>query len=328
MADADDLEAELATILEGIGEGFYAVDGQWRITRFNSAAARHFHRPAETMIGRVLWNVFPDAASTDLGKLFLDAMANRRHVVSETPSVVIDGPWLAYRLFPLKDGMGVVFRDVADRKRAEEQRDVLIRELNHRIKNTLSMAQALASQTLRAAKVDAEVRRALDARFATLGNVNATVTDPRWTSADLAAVVEAALNPHRLPGRDTIRVDGPDFRIRRPAAVALSMALHELCTNAAKYGALSADEGSVTLEWRLRDERFQLCWQERGGPAVATPQHKGFGSVLIEQVVSAELRGDARIAYDPAGVVFRIDAPLGALSVDAMAAKPEPAAVC
>lgn len=313
---AEELEAELATILEGIGEGFYALDGQWRITRLNAAAAQHFRRPAEDMIGRVLWEIFPGAENTALGKVFVDALTNRRHVTSESPSVVFDGPLLAYRLFPLKDGMGIVFRDVTDRKRAEQHREVLINELNHRVKNTLAMCQALAAQTLRAAGVPAEVRQALDQRLATLGNINSVVTDPSWQTADLADIVDASLKPHRTPGRDSIKLSGPSFRVRRQGAVAVSMALHELATNAAKYGALSVEGGAVHLAWRVDGDRFSLTWEERGGPPVTRPARKGFGSVLVEQVLSAELRGEAAIDYAPGGIVYRIDAPLHALTTD------------
>lgn len=122
------VEAELATILEGIGEGFYAVDREWRIRRFNSEAARHFGRAPHEVLGRILWETFPGARETPLGQLFLDTMARRETVKSETQSVVVDRRWLAYRLFPLGDGMGVVFRDITDQKRAESQRDLLIRE--------------------------------------------------------------------------------------------------------------------------------------------------------------------------------------------------------
>jgi two-component sensor histidine kinase len=312
----EEVEAELTTILEGIGEGFYSVDGQWRVTRLNAVAARHFRRAAEDMVGRVLWDMFPAARETALGKLFLDTMASRRPVASETPSVVFDGPWLAFRLFPLKDGMGIVFRDITDRKRAERHREVLISELDHRVKNALAMSQAIAAQTLRAAGVPAELRQALDARLATLGNVNNVVTDPSWQNAEFAAIVDASLKPHRVAGRDSIAISGPGFRARRQGAVAVSMALHELATNATKYGALSFDGGTVTLAWRLDGDRFHLRWEEQGGPPVTPPARKGFGSVLIEQVVPAELRGEAQIAYAPTGVVYRIDAPLHTLAAD------------
>ena len=158
----DSAEQELETILEGIGEGFYAVDALWRIRRFNREAERHFKLTARDVLGRILWEVFPTARETPLGQLFLDTMARRESVQSETPSVVIDGRWLAYRLFPLQDGLGVVFRDISARKRAESQRDLIVRELHHRLTNTFATMQAIASQSFRSSQIDPSDRRAFE----------------------------------------------------------------------------------------------------------------------------------------------------------------------
>jgi PAS domain S-box-containing protein len=113
---ATDSETELALILEGIGEGFYAVDRDWRVRRFNSEAARHFGRAPAQVLGRNLWELFAGARETDLGRLFLQAMASRKAVRSETASVVVAGRWLSFGLFPLGDGLGVVFRDIVVRE--------------------------------------------------------------------------------------------------------------------------------------------------------------------------------------------------------------------
>lgn len=114
-----DSETELGLILEGIGEGFYGVDRDWRVRRYNSEAARHFGRAPAEVLGGNLWELFPGARETDLGRLFLQAMATRKAVRSETASVVVAGRWLSYGLFPLGEGLGVVFRDITDRKKAE-----------------------------------------------------------------------------------------------------------------------------------------------------------------------------------------------------------------
>jgi len=131
-------EAGLNTILNGVGDGFYAVDRDWRLILFNREAERHFRRPGEDVLGHKLWDLFPNARETALGRLFTKTMESRETIRSETESVIFGGRWLSYRLFPLGDGMGVVFRDMTDRKRAEEQRDLLIKELEHRVKNTLT----------------------------------------------------------------------------------------------------------------------------------------------------------------------------------------------
>jgi putative addiction module CopG family antidote len=308
-----DRENELVTILEGIGEGFYSVDRDWRITRFNNEASRHFRRAAGDVIGQKLWDVFPGARDTDLGRLFAATMESRQPVKSETPSVVIDGRWLAYRLFPIGDGMGVVFRDITDRKSAEEQRDLLIGELNHRVKNTLATVQAIATQTLRSANVDPALRQTLEARLQTLGNAHGVLTDKNWAGADLHDVIWSALHPHSTPDRRQFSVEGPNMLLRPVSAVAFSLAMHELCTNAIKYGALSAEAGNVTVHWKVEDGRFRLEWREHGGPPVDKPTRKGFGSSMIERALAAQLRGQVAIDYAPAGLVCTIDAPFEAI---------------
>jgi PAS domain S-box-containing protein len=311
--EAGESGAMLSAILDGMGVGFYALDGAWRITIFNSEAERHFGRARNEVLRRGLWEVFPEARDTDLGRQFAHAMASRQTVTSETVSVVAPGRALEYRLFPLGDGMGVRFRDITDRRRAEAHRDLLVDELNHRVKNTLATVQAIAAQTLRNAGVDSSVQRSLEARLLTLSNVHNVLTHENWDSAELRDVVWAALRPHCAPGREHFTVGGPDLRVRPQSAVALSMALHELCTYAVKYGALSSERGHVDVGWTIAGERFRLRWREEGGPPVVRPGQKGFGSRLIERGLAAELSGRAQIDYDPAGVSCLIDAPLEAV---------------
>jgi PAS domain S-box-containing protein len=306
-----DSETELGIILEGIGEGFYAVDRDWRVRRFNSEAARHFGRTPAEVLGRNLWQLFPGARETDLGRLFLQAMATRTAVRSETPSVVIAGRWLAYGLFPLGDGLGVVFRDITDRKKAEEQRDLLLRELEHRIKNTLATVQAIAGQTFR--DVEANARQTFEARLRTLSNAHMTLTAENWRSVTLRDLIVSTLAPV-VAGQSHFSAAGPHLRVEPKSAVALSMAVHELCTNAIKYGALSVAGGHVTIVWEITADRFRLRWQERGGPAVSAPERKGFGSLMIERALAVQIDGEVTIDYAESGVVCSIDAPLAAVA--------------
>ena len=306
-------EAGLNTILNGIGDGFYAVDRDWRIILFNREAERHFRRPPGEVLGRRLWELFPDARETALGQLFTKTLESRETIRSETESVIFGGRWLSYRLFPLGDGMGIVFRDMTDRKRAEEQRDLLIKELEHRVKNTLTTVQSIASQSFRTAGVGPEPLRAFDARLIALGNVHSVLTKQSWDAADLHDVVWSALRPHSAPDRDRFTVDGPNVQVGPKCAVAFSMAVHELATNAIKYGALSADSGHVNIAWGAADDRFHWQWRERGGPPVKVPERTGFGSRMIERALALQLSGKATIDYQPAGVVCTIDAPLHAI---------------
>lgn len=308
-----DSEAELTRLIDGIGEGFYALDSAFRIVRFNDAASRHFGVPAERVLGRVLWDVFPSATETELGRLFRRTMASRATVISEAQSVLVHARWLAYRLFPLGDGMGVVFRDVTDRKNVEEHRELLINELNHRVKNTLATVQSMARQTLTGRGVPLVVQRGFEARLQALGNVHALLTDHNWEGARLTDVIGMSLRPHGVADGALFSLDGIDFRLRPKSAVALSLALHELGTNALKYGALSEGKGHVEIVWRVEDGRFALRWRESGGPPVRQPTRRGFGSRLIERGLAAELRGQVKIEYRPEGVVCVIEAPLDSL---------------
>ena len=195
-------EAGLATILDGIGEGFYAVDRDWRLLLFNSEAARHFRCKPEDVLGRVaVGGVSRHARDRARAGSSTRSMASRETVRSETEFIVVKGRWMAYRLFPLGDGLGVVFRDTTDRRMAEEQRDLLIKELEHRVKNTLAIVQSIASQTFRDGRRRRRQRmRAFEARLIALGNVHGVLTQQHWDSADLHDVVRSALRPHSAPG--------------------------------------------------------------------------------------------------------------------------------
>jgi PAS domain S-box-containing protein len=306
-------EDGLTAILNGIGEGFYAVDRDWRILLFNNEAAEHFRVSPGEVVGRKLWDAFPRARDTGLGRLFVKTMESRETVRSETESVVFGGLWLAYRLFPLGDGMGVVFRDITDRRRAEAQRDLLMKELEHRIKNTLTIVQSIANQTFRQSGLDPAVQQAFAARLVSLGNIHAVLTQRSWDSADLHEIIMSAIGPHNSTERPRFEVDGPILRLAPQAAVTLSMAVHELCTNAVKYGALSARSGSVAITWSVDDNRFRWRWSERSGPPVVPPAQTGFGSRLIERSLASQLSAEVKISYEPRGLICTIDAPVSAV---------------
>jgi two-component sensor histidine kinase len=302
----------LNTILDGIGEGFYAVDSDWRIILFNNEAALHFHRPREEMLGRVLWEVLPGARETGLGQLFVRTMQSRATVRSEDESVVYPGRFMAYRLFPLGDGMGVVFRDTTARRKAEAQRDLLVTELGHRIRNTLAIVQSIATQTF-GPSGDPSLHRTFQARLVALGNAHAALSPRNWQNADLAEVIEAAVRPHCAPEDGRLTAEGPQLQLGPKSAVALSMAVHELCTNAVKYGALSAPAGRVDIIWTAQQGRLHWQWRERGGPQVSPPARKGFGSVLVERSLAAQLSGHVSMDYALEGLTCTIDAPLAAV---------------
>jgi PAS domain S-box-containing protein len=306
-------EAGLNTILDGIGEGFYAVDHDWRILLFNSEAQRHFKVKAEDVLGRVLWEAFPRTRETGLGQLYFRVMESRETIRSETESIVFPGQWMSFRLFPLGDGIGVVFRDTTDRRKAEAQRDLLIQELAHRIKNTLSIVLSIATQTFGQTGLDPDLRRAFEARLVALSNVHGILSQRSWDSADLQEVMLTAVRPHSDQTGSRFAINGPMLRLGPKSAVALSIAVHELCTNAIKYGALSTEGGRVDVTWTAEGGRFHWTWCEHGGPLVLPPSGSGFGSRMIERMLAAQLAGRVTLTYEPSGLICVIDAPLEAI---------------
>ncbi|HEU5067538.1 MAG TPA: PAS domain S-box protein [Sphingomicrobium sp.] len=204
-------------------------------------------------------------------------------------------------------------RDFASQVAARERQKLLIDELNHRVKNTLATVQSFASQTLRNSNSLAEARSMFDSRLLSLAKAHDVLTSQNWEGADLRTVVDRALDAHRT-AKERVTIEGSDVRLSPKQALALSMALHELATNAAKYGALSNDSGRVQVGWHVRRNggaaELDLSWTEEGGPLVTPPTRKGFGSRLIERNLANELAGQVRIEYRPAGVVANIRTPV------------------
>jgi PAS domain S-box-containing protein len=190
-------------------------------------------------------------------------------------------------------------RDLSERKQIEELQRTLANELNHRVKNTLATVQSIVNQTLRGAADIESGRSAVNARIVALAGAHDLLTDRSWAGADLADLVGHTVAPF-VTGQ--IVFDGPSLDVSPGQALALSLALHELATNAAKYGALSRPEGRVELRWFVQDDRLNMHWRERGGPQVAPPTRRGFGSRLIEQALSRDLDGQTRLEFAPDGV--------------------------
>lgn len=227
---------------------------------------------------------------------------------------------------PIRDAKGEVSgifvegSDVTERIRAQRQQRLLLDELNHRVKNTLANVQAIAAQTLRTSPDPAHFRQAFESRLMALSATHDLLTASTWSGAELTDVLLIELKPH---GANHYRFDGPPVTLSSQEALTFGLVFHELATNAAKYGALSSPEGCVSVRWSIdgpEDERrLKLEWAEHGGPPIeAAPSRTGFGSRLIERSVRSDLGGNAELAYEPKGVVCRIDirlfGPVGSLS--------------
>ena len=199
--------------------------------------------------------------------------------------------------------------EVAQRRRAEEAKELLLNEMKHRVKNTLATVKAIAWQTFRDSSIGA--RAAFGARIQALASAHDLLTLRNWDGALVEAVIESALDPFRESNRERFRVSGPPASLDANKALMTSMILHELGTNAVKYGAFSNAEGVVSVEWELSAERdrLRLQWRESGGPPVQPPQRRGFGSMMIERAIEGH-GGATHIEFAPTGVVYDLDIPL------------------
>jgi len=201
--------------------------------------------------------------------------------------------------------------DVTEARQGEERQRLLINELNHRVKNTLATIQSLARQTLREGVPMIDARERLTERLLALSTAHNVLTRENWESADIADIAREAVRPYDDPPGSRIAITGPRARLAPNVALAISMALHELATNAQKYGALSAAGGRVCLRWELNAARdaVDVEWRETGGPPVSPPTSKGFGSRLLSGL-TGELGAPAAFDYAPAGLVCRLRAPV------------------
>ncbi len=194
-------------------------------------------------------------------------------------------------------------------ERAREQ-GLLARELGHRVKNTLGLVQALVSRTATAKRTAKEFQQAFLGRLQALAAAENLVLEDRDDAVDPRRIAEEVLEPHRSGRPGAVLIDGPSARLPARKGRMFGLALHELATNAAKYGALSVSEGSVSLEWHVKgpdnDRHLQLLWQERDGPEISPSERKGFGTRLLEDVVSHELNGTAELDYRPEGLTYTL----------------------
>jgi len=207
-----------------------------------------------------------------------------------------------------------VLQDVSESKRAGDRRELLLRELHHRVRNNLATVQALLSATGRSAATIGEFRDAVLARIVALGNTHALLSDEYWPTASLIDMLKREIAPFDDPPAQRITLHGPPIELSADLAVPVGMAVHELASNAVKHGALSVQAGHVAVSWRVLDENsrrtLHLEWVERGGPPLATPGRNGFGSTLLQRVLPKQCDAEVELDFEKAGLRFRLTAPL------------------
>ncbi len=321
---ADQTASQLAAIVEASSDAITSIDLNGIVTSWNPGAVALFGYEVQDVIGKSLEFLhWPDDVAPHIDSLdhFRQGGDTRRH---ETQKRRKDGSpvWVSLTTSPLRNASGVlsgastIARDISERRHTEEHREVLVGELNHRVKNSLAIVSAIASQTLVGTVPLPIAREAFIARLMSMSRAHDLLVHGNWAGTDLASVINATIKPYETANR--FQITGPHVGLKPSVALTFSLAIHELCTNAIKYGALSVPEGKVDILWSVEgagpDALLVWEWIESGGPSVSTPVHRGFGSSLVERVLATDVQGTVSISFDPAGLRCILDAPLPTVS--------------
>jgi len=315
----------LLAVLDNTRMAVFFMDDRQRCTYMNVAAeSLTGFRLGDTQ-GRSLHNVVhhthPDGRPYPLEDCPIDrAFPENEQTEGEEVFVHQDGHFypVAFTASPIRQkdiivGTVLEVRDITKQKADTKRLHMLLNELNHRVKNTLATVQSIVLQTMRGEAISDHVKNAIMSRLMALSRSHDLLTERNWVSAPLNDVVIRALAPFGVTTHTSGRfiISGDRFEFHPKAALAIGMGLHELATNAVKYGALSIEDGRVDLSWKLiPDGILRLSWIERGGPRVRKPERTGFGLRLIQQGLAHELAGEARMAFNLDGIVCEIDIPI------------------
>ena len=321
MAAADQQRRLYESLIGVTPDLVYAFDRDYRFIFANQALLEMWGRTLDQSVGKRLREVGYEPWHAEMHEREIDqVIATRAGIRGEVGFEHAVKGWRIYDyiFMPVLNAQGEVesiagtTRDITDIKRSEEHLRLLVNELNHRVKNTLVTVQSLAKQTFRGGSAEVSARAAFEERLIALSNAHTVLTRSNWESARLRDIVVDALAPFAGKCEDDARfgVQGGDVELTPQTALALAMALHELASNAVKYGALSADCGRIAVTWQAVPGRVSFVWRESDGPPVAPPERKGFGSRLLEQRLARELNGAVHMAYPATGVVCSIDFPV------------------
>jgi two-component sensor histidine kinase len=293
------------------------VWGSELITFYNDAFKPVLGSKPEAL-GRSFRDVWSEAWTT-LEPMVKRSFAGEATFLEDMPLVVnrdgqAEEAYFTFCYSPIRDDIGSIvgiLDTVVETTEAVEARRsarMLNAELAHRIQNTLAVTSAIVEQTFRAGHDADETRRRINERIAALGRAHALLTRTNWKAAPIETLVHEALAPHAAPAQ--LRIEGPPLDIPAKKALSLSLALHELATNAVKYGALSIPAGRVGIEWRMTgagsDRGFEFTWIETNGPPAIEPREKGFGSRLLERILPHDFGGTSRLLYGPTGLRYEL----------------------
>lgn len=309
----------LAAIVESSDDAIISKDLDGTIRSWNGAAERLLGYTASEIIGKSILTIIPRERLSEETEIITRIRKGERIEHYETVRRHKDGSLvdLSITVSPMQNrdgkivGASKIARDISERRQLERVKEHLINEIKHRVKNTLGTVQAMATQTFR--KAPAEERNLFVGRIHALADAHDVLTQRNWGNVSLSELVTRLLHPFVDIKQKRMLVEGPNTEITPNRALLLAMVLHEMGTNAIKYGALSNDTGTVEVVWDVVQgpdgRRLKLVWTEQGGPPVAPPERKGFGSRMIEHAIRGE-QGISEFVFDPAGLICRIDMPI------------------
>lgn len=308
-------EARYRLIFEQANDIIFTADVDQRITDCNEAGAAAMGLTREQILGRSISEFVSPAdfeQTTSMLRHKIDHGGNTRHEVTVVGRDGVRMQWENNSTLVIDSdnrplGLLSISRDVTARRQFDERRELLIHELNHRVKNTLALVQALAQQSFRPDVDSTDAPANFEGRLRTLAAAHDLLTREQWEGVTLAELVRAATS---ALGADRITASGPAMTVTPKAAVAFAMAIHELGTNAIKYGALSNGVGGVDITWSSSGDQFILDWREHGGPTVSKPATRGFGVRMIERVLASDIGGSVKMAFLSDGLQCRVEAPL------------------
>ncbi len=319
---AEHANATLAAVVNSSTDAILSVDGGGNITSWNAGAEALFGLSATQSVGQPLAAVFsdtPDDERETYRRRIAQGEAHEFETRQERPDGRSVDVWVTSA--PIRDragrimGASLFVRDMSAHRQREDHVRFLMRELTHRSKNLLAVIQAMARQSLAKDIAPDEFVRRFSSRLAGLAGSHDLLSSVQYKGVSLRDLIASQLSHYEELFGDRILLRGEDLTVRPEAAQNIGVALHELSTNAAKYGALSNDTGQVTISWVLSEgepAQFDLDWQESGGPPVIEPTRRGFGSIVMNRIAGQAMNGRSSIRFDPAGVHWTLSVPANA----------------